>query len=429
MSSNNLPDIENRLNYLIELDIADDDSLKDPLALAIYLHFFNKHDRVGIHKARLVNWARSFSYQVIVERKITKKRDTEIAAAILLTAELEADKGVTEKKREKFQESISELLSNEIDKDGLFFGNATLSAVILYALQILQLSRNQEDIVLKALLRRYTNKKTFSHLLGLVFLIKVLLMKGHIKPAEEVVGLAKERLENQQIDYDDNLYLVAVLWDYYKSADRANLIKMKSTAERVIKHTPILISDIVNKGDISDVSPGIPARKISRLYKAVLFDFLESYKETREALQEEELDQKYKGSYGFKWFLIFTTPFIVFLPAAITWMVFKNELKGGIDFWVFKDVSFSWFAISIDTAILLFFGYTIVLGITAFLSVFNSAIIRKLESERRILEHLFTFQKKVLKTYWLTVVGGIFVVTILQLFIGGALQTKLTMQF
>ncbi|MBW1793313.1 MAG: hypothetical protein JRF30_03015 [Deltaproteobacteria bacterium] len=427
MSSNNLPDIENRLNYLIELDIADDDSLKDPLALAIYLHFFNKHDRVGIHKARLVNWARSFSYQVIVERKITKKRDTEIAAAVLLTAEQQADEGIIKEKRKKLHESIPELLSNEIDKDGLFFGNPTLSAVILYALQILQLSNNQEDIVLKALLRRYTNKKTFTHILGLVFLIKVLLMKGDIKPAKEVVDLAKERLGNQQIDYDDNLYLVAVLWDYYKSADRANLIRMKSTAERVIKYTPILISDIVNKGDISDVSPGVSDRKISRLYKAVFFDFLESYKESREALQEEELDQKYKGSYGFKWLLIFTTPFIVSLPAAIIWIVFKNELKAGIDFWVFKDISFSWFAISINTAILLFLGYTITLGITAFVSIFNSIVIKKIESERRILEHLFTFQKKVLKTYWLTVVGGIFVVSILQLFIGGALQTKLTM--
>lgn len=425
MSPNNLSDIENRLHYLIELDISDDDSLKDPLSLAIYLHFLNKHDRVGINKANLVNWARSFSHQVIVERKITKKRDTEIAAAVLLTAELQADKGVRKKKIEEFQENIPDLLSNEIDKDGLFFGNLTLSAIILYALKILQLSDNQEDVVLKSLLKRYTNTKTFTHLLGLVFLVKILLIKRNIGATEEIVELAKERLGNHQIDYDDNLYLVAALWDYYKSTDKANLIKMKGVAERTIKHTPILISDIVNKGDISDVSPGIPARKISRLYKAVFFDFLESYKKSKEELEGEELDQRYRGNYGFKWFLIFATPFIVSLPAYIIWIFFKNKLKDGIVFWVFKNISFSWPTIAINSALLLFCGYTIVFGITAFLSTFNSVIIRKIESERRVLDHLFSFQRKVLKWYWLTVVLGVIVGVILQLIIGGALKNKL----
>ena len=58
MMPENLERIESNLKYLIELDLSDEEILKDPLALAFYYHFLQKNNLQNINGSIIVSWAR-----------------------------------------------------------------------------------------------------------------------------------------------------------------------------------------------------------------------------------------------------------------------------------------------------------------------------------------------------------------------------------
>jgi len=147
--------IETNLKYLIDLDLSDDETFKDPLALAFYYHFIEKNNIQNINKASLVSWARTYCYEKLVQGRLSKKKDTEITAAILTFPTLKADTGYPEDKKREIEKSIKELLKKERDKDGLFFGRPNFTAIILYAKNQSKIPINDEKKTLQALIERY----------------------------------------------------------------------------------------------------------------------------------------------------------------------------------------------------------------------------------------------------------------------------------
>ncbi len=66
--------VETNIKYLIDLDLSDDEIYKDPLALALYYYYTEKHDTQNINKAALISWARTYCHEKLAQQKLSKKR-------------------------------------------------------------------------------------------------------------------------------------------------------------------------------------------------------------------------------------------------------------------------------------------------------------------------------------------------------------------
>jgi hypothetical protein len=212
----NFDRIETNLKYLIDLDLSDDEIFRDPLSLALYYHFIEKNNLQNINKLLAVNWARTFCYEKLVQGKLSRKRDTEITAAILAYATLKKDKGYPEGKKKEIENKMEEILIKEKNKDGLFFGRPNFTAMILYSINQEEISIGEEEEILNALLLRYKDNQTFNNLLGLPFLVRLLINLKRDGEVERLITDTKERMADRLLDYDDKAYLISALWVYHK---------------------------------------------------------------------------------------------------------------------------------------------------------------------------------------------------------------------
>jgi hypothetical protein len=267
--------VETNLKYLIDLDLSEDEIYKDPLALALYYHYAEKSDIQNINKAALVSWARAYCHEKLVHQKLSRKKDTEATAAILAYSTLKKDKGYPAKKKEEIEKGIKELLKREKGKDSLFFGRPNFTAIILYATRQAGIQIEDKEEVLQALLERYKDRKTLNNLLGLPFLMQLLINGEEAAQLKELVARLEERLKDHLLEYDDRLYLVHSIWAYHSQDN--SLLDIKGLVDSTITKTPIMVADIINKGDISDITVRQDNLKISRLYKAILLDLITDY--------------------------------------------------------------------------------------------------------------------------------------------------------
>ena len=156
------------------------------------------------------------------------------------------------------------------------FGRPNFTAIILYAAHKAEMPMPEEKEILKSLLACYSDNANLNNILGLPFLIHLLSDEKEETQLEKLGERLKEKIEDDLLEYDDKAYLVSGLWKYHE--DRNSLREMRPITESTIEKTPIMISDIINKGDISDITVRQDNAKISRLYKAVFLDLIISYK-------------------------------------------------------------------------------------------------------------------------------------------------------
>lgn len=418
----NLERIETNLKYLIELDLSDDEILKDPLSLAFYHHFLHKNGLENINKSMMVSWARNYCYQKVVQQELSRKRDTEITAATLAYSTLKKDKGYPQKKKEEIETSLKALLKKEKGKDGLFFGRPNFTAIILYATREAEMPIDEEKEILQTLLARYSDNKNLNNIIGLPFLIQLLIESKEEAELKKLTARLNERLEDNLLDYDDKAYLVSTLWKYHDKMK--GLQEFRPVAESVIEKTPIMISDIINKGDISDITVRQDNLKISRLYKAVFLDIVMSYKNHLAMLTEEELDRRYSSDSSLKWgeFGAFSL-----IPCAITLSVgylLMSYLKAGLSFWIFQQTNVTWRVLLPCTLSLLLVTYLVVASITGIYSLYSSIIKKNLIRDMRVWDYYKKHQFSALKWFSISVLGAL-ILSVFSRLVGSAFQDYL----
>lgn len=415
--------IETNLKYLIDLDLSDDEILKDPLALAFYYHFIEQNKTQNINKVSLVSWARTYCYEKLVQGKLSKKKDTEITAAILTFSTLKADNGYAEDKKREIENSVNELLKKERDKDGLFFGRPNFTAIILYATNQAGIPIKNEKETLLALIERYKNNQTFNNLIGLPFLTRLLIKQKKATELKEIIGKIGDKLKNHLLEYDDKLYLVHSLWAYYSQNN--SLLEIKDVVESTIEETPIMVSDIINKGDISDITVRQDNLKISRLYKAIFLDLITEYETHAGRIKEKELDKKYSGEFTLKWGAFATFSIIPFVITLIVGFALKHSLKTGLAFWILQQTQTTWNALVLNTLSLIVVAYLVTFSVMGVYSLYTSIIGKKLVKDLRVWEYYKHHQKKTLKWFCITL-GSALILGIITQLGATALQNFLT---
>jgi hypothetical protein len=410
----NFDRIETNLKYLIDLDLSDDEIFKDSLSLALYYHIIEKNNLQNVNTLATISWARTFCFEKIVQGKLSRKRDSEITAAILAYATLQKDRGYPEDKKKEIEGKIKEIIKNEKDKEGLLFGRPNFTAIILYAIHQEGITTKEEEGTLDAVLLRYKgDSQTFNNLLGLPFLVQLLINLREDKELENLIANIKERMDDQLLDYDDKAYLVSALWAYHEKKD--TLSEIQKVAELTIEETPIMVSDIINKGDISDITVRQDNLKISRLYKALFLDMLTSYKRRIASLKEKELDKRFSGDFNLRWGAFATFSVIPIIITAIVGYGSSQNLKAGISFWILQQTKTTWEALAVNTFSLILISYLMVFSILGTYSLHLTIIRKRLARDLRVWHYYKRHQLKGLKWFAITLLGACILGIVTQL--------------
>jgi hypothetical protein len=408
--------IERNLRYLIELDLSDDEAQQDKLAMSFFYHFITKNQIQSLNISPLKGWAKTFTYETIVEQKLTKKKDTEITAAILAYSTLKNDKNYGKGKKQKIEIAIPKLLKKELTRNNLFFDRPNFTAMILYATQIAGIKIAQEETITKTLAEKYENLDEFSNISGVPFLITYLLKTGKNTIAKAIIDKTSEKIEPHTLEYDDALYLTHAIYQYHNKDD--GLLKYFETIKKSVKETPIMISDIINKGDISDITVRDENRKISRLYKAIFIDLLEGIESHREDLEQKELDKRYSSETTYKGAAFSAFSLLCIAPATIFTYFFRTKLLAALDFWILQNASTTWNELTINTTLTFIDAYFITFAVTGTYALYKIILKEQINKDQRIKENFWASQKKVGKWFLKSVVVIFILGIITQLFTG-----------
>lgn len=411
--------IERNLRYLIELDLSDDEAQQDKLAMAFYYHFIVKNRIQSLNISPLKGWAKTFTYDTLVDQKLTKKKDTEITAAILVYSTLKKHKILDKDKKQKIEKRIPELLKKELTKSNLFFDRPNFTAIILYSVQTAVIKIDQEETITKTLIEKYQNLEEFSNISGVPFLIDYLLKTGNNEIAKAIIDKASENIESPTLEYDDALYLTHAIYQYHKKDN--DLLKYFETIKKSVKETPIMISDIINKGDISDITVRDENRKISRLYKAIFLDLLKGIESHIEDLEQKELDKRYSSETTYKGAAFSAFSLLCIAPAIIFTYLFRTKLLTALDFWILQNTSTTWNELIINTTITFIDAYFITFAVTGIYALYKIILKGQINKDQRIKENFWAIQKKVGK-WFLRSVAFIFILGIITQLFTGAFQ-------
>jgi hypothetical protein len=408
--------IERNLRYLVELDLSDGEAQQDKLAMSFYYHFIAKNRIQSLNIGPLKGWAKTFIYETIVEQKLTKKKDTEITAAILAHSTLKKDKSYDKEKKQEIDKAIPKLLNKELTKSQLYFDRPNFTAIILYAAQLTGIKIDQEEKITEALVRRYQNLEEFSNISGLPFLTAYLIKTGKGDIAKSLIEAAKSKIETHTLEYDDALYLTHAIYQYHEKND--DLLATFDMIKKSVIETPIMISDIINKGDISDITVRDENRKISRLYKAILINLLEGINAHVGDLEQKELDKRYSGETSYKNAAFFGYSIICAIPAMVFTYFSRNKVLAAFDFWILQNINTTWNVLITNTTITFINAYLITFSLTGIYTLQKIIIKEKINKDQRIKERFWANQSKMTKWFLITIVGLFILQLIFQIYTG-----------
>lgn len=411
--------IERNLRYLIELDLSDEETQQDKLAMSFYYHFIVKNRIQSLNISRLIGWAKTFTCETIIEQKLSRKKDTEITAAILTYSTLKKDNTFDKDKKQSIQQAIPELINKELTKSNLIFDRPNFTAIILYATLLIGINIDPEETITKALIKRYNNLEELSNISGLPFLVTYLIKTGKYEIARVIKDKAVERIESNTLEYDDTLYLTQAIYQYHEK--KGDLLTTFETIKKSVRETPIMISDIINKGDISDITVRDENRKISRLYKAIFIDLIEGIKKHIEDLEQKELDIKYSSETSYKNAAFFAYSLLCVLPATTFTYFFMNRLSVALGFWFMQNTSITWKTLITSTIVAFIDAYLLVFALTGIYAMYKIIISKRIIKDLRIKERFWDYQIKAGKRF-LKLIVVIFILGILIQIFTGAFQ-------
>jgi hypothetical protein len=176
-----------------------------------------------------------------------------------------------------------------------------------------------------------------------------------------------------------------------------------------------MVSDIINKGDISDITVRQDNLKISRLYKALFLDLLTDYRRHIAGLKEEELDKRFSGDFSLRWGAFATFSTIPIIITTIVSYALSQNLKAGMSFWILQQTKITWQALVVSTFSLTLISYLIVFSIVGMYSLYLTIIRKRLVRDLRIWHYYKRNQLKGLKWFAISLLSACILGIVTQL--------------
>lgn len=266
----------------------------DPLGYAVYLYFLLKNERRSVELDNLIDWMNSWIENIIIGRNFSKFVDVELTSAFFAHFSLRTFK------RLRVQVEVKKLkkLVSEHVQDDHFFGNFTLSSIIVLALSDFQREIENYPNLLAWIQNQVAEKHVFNDAKNIVvtsILFERLDSKVYLK---RIVDYCYERMLENTIPSYDELYYAHVLWKFKDLRDRKEDIQRirEFTASSINNAKKLVEKEVLDESieevygvDIQRVTSKI---NVSKIWLAVFLDLLIDFTEGTIRVSKEELTRK-----------------------------------------------------------------------------------------------------------------------------------------
>lgn len=379
----------------IEYDLRKiEDYFKDPLGYSVYLLFMLKNNRRSPEIEHLVDWMNSWIDNKINQRTFSRFVDKEFASASFAYFSLKTYKQL----RTKVQMQNLKQLTSEFIEDNRFFGNFTLSVIILCMSDIKDEIESYSSVL--EWIKNETNKKVVLNDAKNLVLASMLFQKLDSKDyLKKLVDYCWERLSENNVPYYDELYYSYVLWKFKELRGEKDVPKIREFTDSSIRNAERFLREEPVDESLKEVY-GVDVKKIpseintSKIFLGVYFDLLIDFSQQTIRVAKEELTRKDIPM----WIRLGSLISIVFIVSdiLILWFSFQWNLikQVSIDFSKITLSSFVIAAVQFVINVLIFLT-VIVLGIIS-ISLFLDIVYRGYGNSQIIKNNLKTRFKKLI---------------------------------
>ncbi len=368
----------------------------DVLALATYLWVSDEYDIPLVNRAALIRWGRTWPQSVLLENSPGQRADEAITSAALIVATLYNDRHAPGY-RADLVTAVRSLIASMLPSESILFNRPGYASILLYAAARLGIRDPNLVAAADATVTLLTAPHC-SRLFGIGFASRTLRSIGSRQVTEQLTSVIQARLQEPELDYEDQLYLAEAL--FALTSDGQSAKRVLPALSRTVASSPMSPFLTAGFGQVEPASDGFTHPPISDLYRALLLALVFAVYRTEHDNREELIDARYKGrrltgllaSIG-------TLSVLVIIWCAVIAML-TSYGTAGIHYWLFKDFS----AMTSDAALrFIAFAFTIPLivmesGIFSWTS-WNTLVVGAVESDRRYLEILLRRTKVAVKLW------------------------------
>ena len=370
---------------------------EDPLALATYLWTLQQHKLLSINSDSLVAWGMSWIRRIVIDEKIGRRRDDEVASAALVIISL-VETPALDNSKDEIREKFKRLLSAELDRSLVPFRRPSYAAILILAAHLLDIDEPRISDAITEVANAFIESIPGGRLYGLAInaqLILNSLSSDYLKKLEESITLA---LRDPGISYEDQIYLLQAIWRI-KEDEIVNKGVLTITEQSLLK-SPVWTYLMHGMEDIPSAGDGKAIINVSHLYRAALLDVVIRFEKQIALERDAVFHSRYRGkrSIGISAFGFYI------LLLTILWLslgyLMLPRIKSAKSFWLHNDYN----AMSTLSAFLFLLGllsftYLVVITPVIVFTLYSTLVRQSIASDKRIRELVWERAWKVSKAW------------------------------
>jgi len=268
-------DIENSIIRKIEEE--------DPLGYSVYL-FFLTRNKINTRAVEvLIDWMNFWVDIILNQRKFSRFVDREFTSAILGYYTLTS---INRLKTQVDMDKVVELLRIFI-VNGSFFNNFTYTILIMLSM-VEQKEKLPEFTRIFEWIKNNVQKEFFfNDGKNLVFTSLLLDINKEYNVLYELVKRCIDRIEKNQIRFDDMIYYAWVLWNYRKFVDTRTRQKFVHITKEVLVNSTRIFQEEKFDEDLFEVyGYDTKSKKFSKIWLSVTLDLVRNFNKTEHEILE-----------------------------------------------------------------------------------------------------------------------------------------------
>lgn len=279
------------------IDLALRDLLRtgdDPLALALYLWIVRAHKLSLIHSDDLARWGTVWISQVLVEGKVTRRKDEQITSAVLAYTALAETKGFSTREGD-IRETVQQIVAGILDQGTIPYNRPSYAAILLWAAALLNVQDPRIGERAQTIVSAFREALSGGKVFGIGFVVQLL---QHLQKRELLLLLEQSvasALDDPRTNYEDQLYLLHARW--LLESEPGPSQQLIELTKQLVYNSPIWPYLMAGTEEIPAAGDGNAPVGISHLYRALLLDVLLMYQHAVEVQATRFIAENHRGRH------------------------------------------------------------------------------------------------------------------------------------
>jgi hypothetical protein len=371
----------------------------DPMAMAAYLWVYIQRKPAITSGDQLVHWGTAWVRRIILEGKVSRRRDEDISSAALVVASLINIPSFLGIKAEVTRK-VEQLIAHELERALIPFRQPSYGTIVLLTAHMLGINNPKFKDATLAINRIYTDSIHTGRSFGFSFAAKLIEATANKDSIKELVDKIESALIDPATSYEDQVYLLQALWELRSHTSSARLLE---NTESLISRIPSWTYHSTQVRGLIEAGEELAAPE-SHLYRASLLDIITQY-QGRSALYEgEKFQARYSGRRGigflaFGFLALVSSLLIGSLGIYIYWQ--KTAAR---HFWISGEYA----AMASSSALLylasvLLISYLLLIAPVILWKTFSLLVVSSIQSDQKLKDILLRPVIKV-SLAWFTII-------------------------